>query len=72
MMLTPLQLPSVNQNLSWDGGWTWCWRKENAKRQFGWQNVAKERLSTIYTRGSQLGVHLPISKGTFIVQPQQI
>jgi len=45
-MLTPLQLPSVHHNLFCDG----CARdaeemKDNAKREFGQQNVAKTRQS---------------------------
>jgi len=45
---TPLQLPSVHQNPSCDG----CTRdaeerKDNAKREFVQQDVAKERLGVI-------------------------
>jgi len=49
MMFTPLQLPSVYHNPCCDGVCTWCWRKSNAKEEFARQNVAKERLSVIYT-----------------------
>jgi len=33
--------------------WMWCWRKYNAKREFGHQNIARERLSVMYTSASQ-------------------
>jgi len=51
MMLTPLQLPCVHHNPSCDGART-CARdaeewKDDAKREFGQQNVAKERLGVI-------------------------
>jgi len=46
---SPLQLPSVYHNTSCDGVCTWCWREKNAKREFGWQNVVKERMSVICT-----------------------
>ena len=53
MMLTPLQLPSVHHKPSFNGVCSaHCARdaevkKENAKREFGPQNVGKERLSVI-------------------------
>jgi len=57
MMLIRLQLPSVHHNLSCDGASTCARdaeeRKDNAKREFGQQNVGMERLGTIYTRGGQ-------------------
>jgi len=51
MMLTPLQLPSVHHIPSCDGVRA-CARdaeewKDNAKREFGRKNVAKERLGVI-------------------------
>jgi len=39
MMFTPLQLPSVHHNPSFDGVCTWRRRDENAKREFGRQKV---------------------------------
>jgi len=47
---SPLQLPSVHHNPSCDGyAHTAEERKDNAKKGFWQQNVAKEKLGVIWT-----------------------